>query len=106
MQKTPSLQEKYGFKAQEFHAKGFADKEEYKKVHGSDLFLVDLEEYDRICKVRSRSCFKGDPESASPIGILQLNHRHALKESLWRCQEMMCSLLSAGGAVQSGAFGY
>lgn len=45
------LQEKYGFKAVEFFAKGFANKEEYRKVHGSDLFLVDLEEYDRICKV-------------------------------------------------------
>ena len=45
------MQEKYGFKAVEFHAAGFADKQEYKKKHGSDLFLVDIDEYDRICKV-------------------------------------------------------
>lgn len=46
------MQEKYGFKAAEFHAQGFADKEEYKKKHGSDLFLVDIDKYDSICKVR------------------------------------------------------
>ena len=45
------MQEKYGFKAVEFHAKGFTDKQEYKKKHGSDLYLVDIDEYDRICKV-------------------------------------------------------
>ena len=43
--------EKYGFKAVEFHAKGLADKAEYKAKHGSDLFLTDIDEYDRICKV-------------------------------------------------------
>lgn len=45
------VQEKYGFKALEFHAKGFADKAEYKAKHGSDLYLTDIDEYDRICKV-------------------------------------------------------
>ena len=46
-----AVQEKYGFKAVEFHAKGFADKAEYKAKHGSDLYLTDIDEYDRICKV-------------------------------------------------------
>lgn len=45
------LEEKYGFKAVEFHAKGFANKAEYRAEHGSDLFLKDIDEYDRICKV-------------------------------------------------------
>jgi hypothetical protein len=45
------VQEKYGFKALEFHAKGFANKTEYKAKHGSDLYLTDIDEYDRICKV-------------------------------------------------------
>lgn len=44
----------YGFKAVRVHAAGFADKEEYKKAHGSDLFLTDIEKYDQICKVRLR----------------------------------------------------
>ena len=43
---------KYGFKALEYHAKGFEDKAAYKKVHGSDLYIVDIDEYDRICKVK------------------------------------------------------
>ena len=45
------LQEKYGFKARAYHAQGFEDLAAYKKVHGSDLFIRDVEEYDRICKV-------------------------------------------------------
>ena len=45
------MQEKYGFKAQRYHAKGFANKEEYRKQYGSDLFLVDIDQYDAICKV-------------------------------------------------------
>ena len=45
------LQDKYGFKAREFHAAGFANVAEYKKEHGSDLFIRDIDEYDRICKV-------------------------------------------------------
>ena len=47
------LQEKYGFKARTYNAAGFADVAEYKKVHGSDLFITDIEEYDKICKVRA-----------------------------------------------------
>ncbi len=45
------VQEKYGFKARTYQAAGFANVAEYKKVHGSDLFIRDIEEYDRICKV-------------------------------------------------------
>ena len=45
-----SAQEKYGFKARVFQAAGFASLAEYKKVHGSDLFIRDVDEYDRICK--------------------------------------------------------
>ena len=46
------VQGKYGFKAVEFHAKGFADKAAYKAKHGSDLYMVDIDEYDKICKVK------------------------------------------------------
>lgn len=46
------MQAKYGFKAVQFHAKDFADKQAFKAKHGSDLYLVDIDEYDRICKVR------------------------------------------------------
>ncbi|KAK9916259.1 hypothetical protein WJX75_000636 [Coccomyxa subellipsoidea] len=45
------LEEKYGFKARVFQAAGFTNVAEFKKVHGSDLFIRDIEEYDRICKV-------------------------------------------------------
>ena len=45
------LEKLYGFKAKVFAPAGFASKEEYMKKHGSDLFLTNIEEYDRICKV-------------------------------------------------------
>lgn len=45
------LEERYSFKALNFHAKGFANKEEFKAEHGSDLYLVDIDKYDSICKV-------------------------------------------------------
>eukprot|EP00884_Botryococcus_braunii_P008817 jgi/Botrbrau1/17937/Bobra.50_1s0033.2 len=45
------LEEKYGFKAKVFKPAGFEDKEAYKAVHGVDLPIRDIEEYDRICKV-------------------------------------------------------
>lgn len=45
------VQERYGFKAKVYQAAGFASKQEYQQVHGSDLFLVDIEKYDHICKV-------------------------------------------------------
>lgn len=57
-----SMQDKYGFKAKDFHAAGFANIAEYKKEHGSDLMIRDIEEYDKICKVcqrqGQRDCFK------------------------------------------------
>jgi phosphoadenosine phosphosulfate reductase len=45
------LENKYGFKAVKFQAAGFASREEYVKVHGADLYITDIDEYDRICKV-------------------------------------------------------
>lgn len=45
-----AAQEKYKFKAHVFHAAGFANREEYRAAHGSDLYLTDIEAYDRICK--------------------------------------------------------
>ena len=44
------LQEKYNFKALNYHAKGFANKEEFRAKYGSDLYLVDIDQYDSICK--------------------------------------------------------
>lgn len=41
----------YGFKARVYQPAGFANKEEYKKKHGSDLYLTNIEQYDYICKV-------------------------------------------------------
>lgn len=46
------LEGMFNFKAVSVHAKDFATKEDYKKVHGSDLFMTDIEKYDQICKVR------------------------------------------------------
>lgn len=45
------LQEKYGFKAVVYKPAGFENKQAYKAVHGVDLPIRDIEEYDRICKV-------------------------------------------------------
>jgi phosphoadenosine phosphosulfate reductase len=45
------VEKRYGFKAHVFHADGFNNKEEYEAKHGSDLFITDIDEYDRICKV-------------------------------------------------------
>lgn len=44
-------EEAYGFKAHVFQAAGLNSKEEYNDIHGSDLFIRDIDEYDRICKV-------------------------------------------------------
>ena len=50
-------QDKYGFKAHVYQAKGFASKQDYQKVHGSDLYITDTEKYDQICKAcPSRAC--------------------------------------------------
>ena len=45
------LEKLYNFKAKVFQPAGFATKAEYVKKHGSDLYLTDIDEYDRICKV-------------------------------------------------------
>lgn len=45
------LESRYGFKSHKFHAADVNSKEEYDAKFGSDLFITDIEEYDRICKV-------------------------------------------------------
>ncbi|KAH7421655.1 hypothetical protein KP509_13G069400 [Ceratopteris richardii] len=45
------VEKRYGFKAHVFHAAGVKDKNEFKEKYGSDLFITDIDEYDRICKV-------------------------------------------------------
>ena len=52
-------QDKYGFKAVTFQAAGLADVQEFKAKHGSDLFITDMEEYDRICKVSQAFLLQG-----------------------------------------------
>mmetsp|Transcript_23416 Transcript_23416/g.41420 ORF Transcript_23416/g.41420 Transcript_23416/m.41420 type:complete len:462 (-) Transcript_23416:123-1508(-) len=42
---------RYGFKGNWFHAEGCEDKAAYDAKHGADLWKVNIEEYDRICKV-------------------------------------------------------
>ena len=44
------MQEKYNFKAHTFHAAGFDNRDDFRAAHGSDLYLTDIEAYDRICK--------------------------------------------------------
>ncbi|KAK9832865.1 hypothetical protein WJX74_000020 [Apatococcus lobatus] len=46
-----SLETKYKFKARVFKPAGFETKKDYSAKHGSDLFITDVDEYDRICKV-------------------------------------------------------
>lgn len=46
-----TLEEKYGFKATVFQADGCANKGEYDKKFGADLWKVDIEQYDKVCKV-------------------------------------------------------
>eukprot|EP00959_Pyramimonas_sp_CCMP1952_P108309 2264667-Pyramimonas_sp.AAC.1 len=45
------VEKAYDFEAVVFQAKGCADKSEYDAKHGADLWKIDVEEYDRICKV-------------------------------------------------------
>mmetsp|Transcript_15340 Transcript_15340/g.46328 ORF Transcript_15340/g.46328 Transcript_15340/m.46328 type:complete len:324 (-) Transcript_15340:551-1522(-) len=45
------LEQQIGFEARRFQPAGFDTKADFVKKHGSDLFMTDLEEYDRICKV-------------------------------------------------------
>lgn len=46
-----TMEERYGFKARVFHAADVNSKEEYTDKYGTDLFIRDIGEYDRICKV-------------------------------------------------------
>ena len=48
-------QAKYNFKAHVYKPAGFETKKDYQAKHGSDLFITDVEEYDRICKVLTLS---------------------------------------------------
>lgn len=45
------MEERYGFKSHFFHAADVNNKNEYAAKYGSDLFITDIDEYDRICKV-------------------------------------------------------
>ena len=45
------LEDKYKFKAEIFQAEGCANKDEYDKKFGADLWQVDVEQYDKVCKV-------------------------------------------------------
>jgi phosphoadenylyl-sulfate reductase (thioredoxin) len=45
------LEKHYGFKAEVFCAAGTANKAEYDKKYGADLWKVDIEQYDKVCKV-------------------------------------------------------
>lgn len=45
------LEDNYGFKSEEFHAADSTDVKDYRAKHGRDLYMTDIDEYDRICKV-------------------------------------------------------
>mmetsp|Transcript_862 Transcript_862/g.2967 ORF Transcript_862/g.2967 Transcript_862/m.2967 type:complete len:164 (+) Transcript_862:1-492(+) len=45
------VEEHYGFKAEWYHCKDCATVEEYNEKYGSDLWMKDIDEYDRLCKV-------------------------------------------------------
>lgn len=45
------LQAKYKFEAHTYKPQGFETKKDYQAKHGSDLFISNVDEYDRICKV-------------------------------------------------------
>ena len=45
------LEQAYDFTARVFRPAGFESKAEFVKVHGSDLFLRDGDQYDRIAKI-------------------------------------------------------
>lgn len=47
------VQSELGFEARKFQPTGFETKEDFVKQHGVDLYMTDVEEYDRICKVCS-----------------------------------------------------
>jgi len=45
------LENHYGFKSEVFCAAGTQNKAEYDKKYGADLWKVDIEQYDKVCKV-------------------------------------------------------
>ena len=45
------MEKKYKFKAEIFQAAGCKDKPEYDKKYGADLWQIDVEQYDKVCKV-------------------------------------------------------
>jgi len=45
------MEKHYGFKAEVFQAEGCADKDVFDKKFGADLWKVDIEQYDKVCKV-------------------------------------------------------
>eukprot|EP00286_Rhodomonas_abbreviata_P015273 CAMPEP_0181322982 /NCGR_PEP_ID=MMETSP1101-20121128/19528_1 /TAXON_ID=46948 /ORGANISM="Rhodomonas abbreviata, Strain Caron Lab Isolate" /LENGTH=449 /DNA_ID=CAMNT_0023430951 /DNA_START=11 /DNA_END=1360 /DNA_ORIENTATION=- len=51
MEFVKSIEDHYGFKAEVFQAEGCADKAEYDKKFGADLWKIDIEQYDKVCKV-------------------------------------------------------
>ena len=63
------LQAKYSFKAVTYKAAGLADVKEYRAKHGSDLYITDMEAYDRICKVSLGPRRSGSTFGSSNGGI-------------------------------------
>lgn len=51
MEFLKEIEDHYGFKAEVFAAEGCADKAEYDKKFGADLWMEDVEQYDKVCKV-------------------------------------------------------
>mmetsp|Transcript_12537 Transcript_12537/g.30757 ORF Transcript_12537/g.30757 Transcript_12537/m.30757 type:complete len:446 (+) Transcript_12537:74-1411(+) len=51
MEFLKTLEKHYGFSAEVFQAEGCKDKAEYDKKFGEDLWKVDIEQYDKVCKV-------------------------------------------------------
>jgi len=45
------MEKKYNFKAEIFQAEGCVDKAAYDKKFGADLWKLDVEQYDKVCKV-------------------------------------------------------
>merc|ERR1719178_257819 len=45
------MENHYGFKAEVFAAEGCADRAEFEKKFGADLWKEDIEQYDKVCKV-------------------------------------------------------
>ena len=91
-----AVQDKYGFKAREFHAAGFANVAEYKKEHGSDLFIRDIDEYDRICKVAPLQAVT----VLTGCAIALINPRlHIWFQNHWARSINSRDLLRAGGAL-------